>query len=84
MFDKEEYIDYLRSEDWQERRKEIMEEADWECEQCSEKATQLHHLNYDNLGYEQLGVDVIPLCKNCHEEIHNKGGEYGEYKEWRS
>jgi len=70
---KSEYIEYLQSEDWKERRKEMMEEADWTCENCSEKAIQLHHLNYNNLGNEILGDDVIALCKECHDEIHEKG-----------
>jgi len=78
---KEEYIEYLKSEDWRERRKVLMEQCDWECSKCGEKATELHHLNYNNLGEEELESDVIPLCSECHKEIHNKGEYgYGEHK----
>ena len=73
---KEEYIDYLKSDDWKERRKQLMEEVDWVCYKCGEKATQLHHLNYNNLGEEVLDEDVIAVCKDCHDEIHGKG-DYG-------
>ena len=52
--DKSEYIDYLKSEDWKERRRYLMELADSMCSRCGEKATQLHHLNYNNLGNEEL------------------------------
>jgi len=80
---KQEYIDYLKSEDWKERRKYLMELADYICSKCGAKATQLHHLNYNNIGNEELDVDVIPLCNDCHKRIHNKG-EYGyePYKSW--
>ena len=77
---KSEYIEYLKSDDWKERRKVLMEQADWTCSKCDAKANQLHHLNYDNLGEEELDFDVIALCKNCHNEIHEKG-EYG-YEEY--
>ena len=77
------YIFYLRSEDWKERRKELMAEAEGLCSECGGKATQLHHLNYKNLGFEILGADVVALCSSCHKEIHIMHGhvsEYGEYK----
>jgi 5-methylcytosine-specific restriction endonuclease McrA len=80
--DKEEYVEYLKSEDWQERRKEMMEEANWECYECGEKATQLHHLNYNNIGFELLYVDVVPLCNKCHKEVHHKEEDYEDYSEW--
>lgn len=60
-----------------------MEEADWECDECGERATQLHHLSYENLGEEELYIDVVPLCKDCHDDMHSeKGDDYGEYSEW--
>ena len=76
------YREYLKSDNWRERRKELMEEAGGICADCGDKATQLHHLNYDNLGEEELDVDVIALCTVCHKERHgNKDGMdgYGDY-----
>jgi len=73
---KSEYIEYLKSEEWKEKRKLIMQQANWTCSKCGAKATQLHHLNYNNIGEEELDIDVIPLCKDCHDEIHGKG-DYG-------
>ena len=72
----DDYIEYLKSADWKERRKELMEEAGHVCSSCGAKATQLHHLNYYNLGEEVLDQDVVALCKDCHDEIHEKGA-YG-------
>ena len=79
-----EYIEYLRSSDWKERRKILLEEADNKCFKCGENAKQLHHLNYYNLGNEILNDDVIALCNKCHKEIHGVDdyGEYQEYKEY--
>ena len=78
------YRRYLMSEDWRERRKELLEEANYECEECGEKATVIHHLKYDNLGEEELGEDVMVLCKECHEDKHLEDGKdtYGEYGEY--
>lgn len=77
----DDYREYLRSEDWRERRKELMEEAGWTCSECGDEAKQLHHLNYDNLGDEELDIDVVALCTQCHKDIHNKDGgeDYGDY-----
>lgn len=60
-----------------------MELANHICSKCGEKATQLHHLNYNNMGSEELDTDVIAVCKDCHDEIHGKG-EYGyeQYSSW--
>lgn len=83
--DKEEYVEYIKSSDWRERRKEMMDEANNECFNCGEKATELHHLSYVNLGFEMLYEDVIPLCNKCHKEVHKTNKEddnYGEYGEW--
>ena len=73
------YYKYLKSEEWKELKKLLLEEAEYECERCEGKATELHHLNYDNLGHEILGVDVMAVCKNCHKEIHEEEGDYREY-----
>ena len=79
--DKYEYIEYLKSDDWRKRRKQLMEEANWTCSKCGEKATQLHHLNYYNVGDEELDTDVIAVCTDCHNEIHGKG-DYG-YEDYK-
>ena len=80
---KSEYIEYLKSDEWQEKREYFMESVEWICSKCGEKATQIHHLKYDNIGNEELDVDVIALCTDCHNEIHGKDEYgYGEYKSW--
>jgi len=81
-----EYKAYLSSKEWKEKRKEFLESANYECEDCGGKATQVHHLNYDCLGKEKES-DVVVLCKQCHEdreiekgtELDYDGEEYGEW-----
>jgi hypothetical protein len=69
---KKEYAEYLRSEDWINRRNKFKEFWHNKCSFCnSEEDLQVHHLNYDNLGKE-TSYDVILLCKKCHYLTHKK------------
>jgi len=81
----EEYVAYLKSSDWKERRKQFLEDVNYECEECGEKATQVHHLNYSCLGEEER-EDVEVLCKQCHEDKEIEKGtdmeEDDDYGEW--
>jgi 5-methylcytosine-specific restriction endonuclease McrA len=77
---KYDYFKYLKSSSWKERRKELLEEAEYICDVCGGKATQIHHLDYKNLGGEMLNVDVIAVCNKCHQEIHGEPKTYGTYK----
>lgn len=62
------YKEYLNSEEWKEKRKEFIELANKECEECgSTKNLQVHHLNYDNI-YHESEEDVEVLCDDCHED----------------
>lgn len=75
--DRQDYIEYLHSSEWKERRLEFMEDRGWECEECGDKASQVHHLNYESIGEEE-DDDVEILCRECHEEKHGHDG-YGSY-----
>ena len=81
----ENYKKYLKSQEWKERRKEFLEESNYECEACGGTATQVHHLNYDCLGEEER-EDIEVLCKSCHEDKEMEKGtdleEEEEYGEW--
>lgn len=81
----EEYLAYLRSNEWRERRLEFLEDSNYECEECGEDAKEVHHKHYNSIGNEERD-DVEVLCSDCHEnrEIEKgtdmtEGGEYGEY-----
>lgn len=82
----ETYMAYLRSAEWREKRKEFLELANYECEECGEKdGLQVHHLSYENIG-DETEDDVQVLCRECHEDkelekgtdMHGEGS-YGSY-----
>jgi 5-methylcytosine-specific restriction endonuclease McrA len=82
----QEYLSYLRSKEWREKRKEFLEEANYECSECGEKKNlQVHHLNYDCVGEEDFD-DVEVLCKECHQNKELEKGtdlrEVDDYGEW--
>jgi Zn ribbon nucleic-acid-binding protein len=66
------YNNHLKSERWREIRKEVLDRDKHTCQKCnSEKATDVHHLSYKNLGNEPLD-DLISYCRDCHENVHGK------------
>jgi 5-methylcytosine-specific restriction endonuclease McrA len=80
-----EYVEYMKSPEWREKRKELLTNADYICEECGEVASHVHHDNYDSLGEEEEG-DVKILCRECHlwgehgdEEYKDIDDGYGEY-----
>ncbi len=65
------YGAYLNSSAWQIKRKQILGRDNYLCQFCKEeKATQVHHLSYDNLGNE-CEFELLSVCHSCHQIIHN-------------
>ncbi|MFZ5773514.1 MAG: HNH endonuclease [Thermodesulfobacteriota bacterium] len=62
------YYQYMRSEEWQNKRKYAIFKAEYRCEDCHKKNVplQVHHKHYDSLFREHL-EDVVVLCKRCHD-----------------
>lgn len=64
------YKDYMRSDKWKVKRKKVLERDNYTCVSClEEKATQVHHITYDNLGDEPL-FNLVSVCGKCHCKIH--------------
>lgn len=58
------------SNDWQNRRHRVLSRAAGVCEACLvQKATQVHHTNYDTL-FEEVCWDLRAVCVECHRKIH--------------
>lgn len=67
---KEEYKEYLQSEDWQLIRVARLRADNFTCRKCGSKQNlQVHHLTYERVGCECI-KDLITLCKDCHSEAH--------------
>lgn len=61
-----EYQEYMKSQQWQERRLAKLEHAKFKCEKCGERnGLEVHHKTYERLGHEKSS-DLIVLCKACH------------------
>ncbi len=69
------YRDYLRSQEWALRRAKVLRRADHRCEGCGDNpAVEVHHLTYANVTREFL-FELVALCADCHDRIHEQAGE---------
>jgi 5-methylcytosine-specific restriction endonuclease McrA len=63
------YKGYLKSPQWEARRKALLEQAQG-CEACDTgPAKEAHHKTYRNAGREPLS-DLEALCPGCHDDRH--------------
>lgn len=68
---KQQYHEYLQSEEWKQKREKRKCADLYECAICgSQTALNVHHLNYDNVGNEDIETDLITLCHKCHAMLH--------------
>ena len=67
----EQYDEYLKTQDWAEKRKKVFRRADNICEGCGiEVADSVHHLTYDRVGGDEMLFDLVAICSGCHEKVH--------------
>lgn len=75
------YYEYIKSEEWKQTRKRfysskmykvLCENGKWSCYCCGtkDKPLDLHHRSYKRLGRENISLDLVPVCRECHNEIH--------------
>lgn len=64
------YDDYLKSEEWIEKRDAALEAAGHRCQLCNSKnSLNVHHRTYENV-YNEKPSDLIVLCRKCHKIFH--------------
>lgn len=76
-FSKVEYEEYLKSSQWQTKRRRKAQEQNHTCEICKKKVTvgyHIHHKNYKRFKKERLS-DLMFLCEDCHTNIHSKANK---------
>jgi len=68
------YREYLRTPEWQERRKRHLKSAGFRCQVCNAGDTVLdvHHRTYERRGNENY-KDLLVLCRGCHKIFHREG-----------
>lgn len=71
------YSDQLKHPNWQRRRLERLEAAEWMCEHCEAKDATLHvhHKQYfkGRMAWEYSNTELAVLCERCHQEEHGHG-----------
>lgn len=69
------YRDYITSRQWRSLQKQFLKDSGYRCAmfrwiQCGKGAKyHCHHMNYENLGSEQLWRDVVVLSPFAHNFI---------------
>jgi 5-methylcytosine-specific restriction endonuclease McrA len=64
------YERYLASDQWREKRRQVLSRDRGLCQFCSNaRATEVHHKTYANVGKEPLD-DLTSVCRECHERYH--------------
>lgn len=62
------YYAYLDSEEWKQKRKEVIINADFKCQICNSYigwSGEIHHSTYNNL-FEERDSDLVYCCPVCH------------------
>jgi phage terminase large subunit GpA-like protein len=73
-----EYRRYLKSPEWQERKRQYFSRLPRRCAACGTyKRIHLHHSSYERLTREPDN-DLRPLCFRCHRNVHqaNASGRF--------
>lgn len=66
------YKEYLKSQQWDSRRREKLKRAGYKCEKCTTtKNLHVHHKTYKRIFKEKMS-DLIVLCSICHGLYHKK------------
>lgn len=68
---------YYSSPAWAAKRTERLKIDGFRCARCGfTRALEVHHINYDRFGHEDVSRDLITLCKKCHKEVETQKAVY--------
>jgi 5-methylcytosine-specific restriction endonuclease McrA len=66
------YQAYLRSPEWAQKRKLVLQRDGGICRGCLVKpATQVHHLSYRRV-FNEPAWDLVSICDACHDACHSE------------
>src|SRR6516165_10850200 len=49
----------------------VVKRANHLCQNCGQRATQVHHLTYVGV-FNESPSDLVALCDRCHADLHHK------------
>ena len=68
------FFDQYKHPNWQKKRLEVLEAAEFTCERCSDSESQLHvhHKRYvkGRKIWDYDRTELAVLCDSCHSEVH--------------
>lgn len=65
--------EYYQSSKWAEKRNARLKIDGFKCAKCGfTRALEVHHINYERFGDEDVSRDLITLCKKCHQEVEEQ------------
>lgn len=66
------YAEFRNSSKWTQLRNSVLLRAEGLCERCHRRQPRdVHHRTYDRVGGRELLTDLIALCRECHDEVHD-------------
>lgn len=75
----DEYLEYLKSDEFKKLKFSRFFYDNGLCQQCLKQLTiynsHCHHLSYIRLKRENILLDLVTVCPECHEEIHEYHGK---------
>ena len=76
--------EFINSPEWEVIRQRLFKSRGKRCEICGkESGVQVHHINYDRFGGDELDTDLIILCGNHHMKAHGLRSESDKEKALR-
>jgi hypothetical protein len=67
------WSDYYKTPKWAKKRNERLKIDGFKCARCGfARALEVHHINYERFGDEDVARDLITLCKKCHKDIEEQ------------
>lgn len=77
------YLEKLKDPRWQKRRLEALSAAEFTCQFCDDKDSELHvhHKGYlkDFEPWDYSDAQLIVLCRKCHDIEHDKKRRVNEF-----
>ena len=81
------YADYLKSQQWADKRDRVLRRANYHCEGCAQRpATDAHHLTYEHVTQEFL-FELVALCRRAgrdEEQVLCASGGIEQRTAWSS
>ncbi len=63
----------LKAEAYEKLRQQVSRRDAWRCQSCGSMSNlEVHHQEFRSRSGSDSELNLITLCKQCHEEIHRR------------